>query len=286
MNRLDLDLALERVSANRWYPWVVAGLTALAVLALAVLALADGTLRDAARRPLTVTVALPPGAAADVAALAEALEARPDVLAAEPVPMEELGALAREWGAGSGGAVLLPRLLDVTFRPGVRPDPRELREAVARLSPEATVVAGEGAAADGDLLSLARIARAAALAVLALAVLALLAFTAHTVRVDVRAQAETVDLLRLMGADDAYVARQFEQAVAGRGLRGAVGGFVAAVLALLVAMRGAAVFWPQAAQAALRPLDWLALAALPVLMVLAAVLTTRLVVRRGLARLP
>jgi len=103
--------------------------------------------------------------------------------------------------------------------------------------------------------------------------------------VDVQAQAQTVDLLRLMGADDAYVARQFEQAVAGRGLRGALGGAVVAIFALLAGLRLSALHWPQLADAALRPLDWLALAALPVLLVLAAVLVTRLVAQRELARL-
>ena len=97
---------------------------------------------------------------------------------------------------------------------------------------------------------------------------------------------ETVDLLRLMGAGEAYVGRQFEQHALGNALRGGLLGFTAAVAAL------ARFAWPwrPAAPAGCRrwswqPCDWLLLGCVPVAAALLTAVVARQTARWGLARL-
>ncbi len=282
MKPVELDLALAELPANRWFGWIVGTLVAVAVLALAVVAAADAVLREARLRPVTVTVALPAGDGAAEAAVREALTRLPDVLAVEPVPAAELGALLAAEDAGGDG-LPLPRLLDLVFRPGVDPDMAGLRRKLAEIAPGA--VASDPAADGRPALARAEALRLLGLGVLGLVTVTAVIFAAATVRANVRLQAETVDLLRLMGASDRYIARQFEHFVLARGLGAAIAGFTVAVASFLAAVAGGRALWPHLlGGVALRPLDWVALAAVPVALVLLLALTARLTAGRALIR--
>ncbi len=290
MRELELDLPLEDTASSRFMLWIVAGLTLLAVCAFAVAAVGDAAVRDFARRPVIVTVAIgapPERATTAEKALLEHLRARPDVLFVEPVPEKELANLIDPWLASDGdGAPVLatpPRLVDVAFRPEAVSALARLEAELREIEPEITI----GSAAPPVLGSkIGRLVRALALAVGAGVLVAAVVVAAVVTRMSLDMHDETVDLLRLMGASDRYVVRQFELHALARGLRGAAIGFAAGVLGFLAAVELGRRFGGGIVQnVALRPLDWVILAIVPVLVVLLVTLATRFAAARGLARL-
>ena len=105
---------------------------------------------------------------------------------------------------------------------------------------------------------------------------------------------EVIDVLHLVGARDSYIARQFARHALTLSLRGSIPGtlFALALLAgiAVLANGGAEGLAAEGFLAAdlwgiLRPMDWVALAAVPVGAVLLAVLAARLAVMRALSRL-
>ena len=124
MTSRRLDLPLGHGAAGRFLPWTIGALLYLAVVALAVTGVANEALRLYGMRTKLVTVTLPavedagPGER-QMAAAIEVLRAVPGVIAAVPVPQDELEALVEPW-LGTDRSELdlpLPRLIDVTFDP-------------------------------------------------------------------------------------------------------------------------------------------------------------------------
>jgi cell division transport system permease protein len=204
---------------------------------------------------------------------------------ARAVPEPELGRLVEPW-LGPEALALglpLPRLVDVAFNPGRSPDLAAIKGRVAALVPGATVEdlrSGEEAGR-GQAAVTGRLALGAGL----LAALALAGVIAIVTRMSVELHAEAVDLLRLMGAPDRYVARQFEHHALGSVLRGGLGGFGAAMLAVL-ALEGLAASFPESPlpKLGLVPLHWLLLGCVPAAAALLTALVARATARWSLAR--
>lgn len=288
----ELDLPLEDTPASRFLAWLIGGLTYLAVLACAVAVLAQGALERAAERPRLVTVALPAlddraAAEAELAAVRSLLESRPGVAYTSLVSKEELDQLVEPWlgkAAVEGTlGVSLPRLVDVRFQPGVIPDVEGIATAVKALVPAAAVEEtspGSGAleAVAGRLLWLGGGAGLLVLFVLVAAV-------AILTRASLDLHDETVDLLRLLGAPDRYVARQFEQHAMASALRGGSFGFALALVTLVAVVHVPLLLGTRLVPVEPRPLDWILLAIVPVLAALLITLTARLTAAHGLARL-
>lgn len=279
LRRPELDLPLAEAPASRFLVWASAGLVYLAVLAFAVAALSDGRVSADADTVRTVGITLPAAedpaaAAAETGHLLAALRALPGVAFAEPVPESEVATLVQPW---LGAADRLPRLVDVAYNPGVAPDLAAVRAAAAAVAAGAEVEETGTATADpgpSRTLRLAGIVMGSAL------LLAGVALVVAVTRLSLTVHDDSVGLLRLLGAPDPYVARQFEQHALSRGLLGAVLGFAAAMLTLL------AVAWLTGSigPAGLRPVDWVLLACVPVVAVLLASLAARLTAMLGLAR--
>lgn len=282
MKQLDLDLALDELPANRWFGWIVGTLVAVGVLALALVAVAEGALREARLRPVVVTVAVPAEGEKETA-VRELLAHWPEVVAVETVPEAELGALL---GGTAGDDLALPRLLDVVFRPASRPDLEALRAALGEVAP-GVVVSRPGPEGGMRAPAWAEVVRAVGLLLLVLVTIGAVSFAVIGVRTNVRLQTETIDVLRLMGADDRYIARQFEHFVLARGLAAALAGFAGAVVLFLTGATIGRRLWPEIfGRLEFGPLDWVALAAVPVGTVLALATVARLTARRALRRLP
>lgn len=290
MRDLELDLPLEDTAASRFLQWIVAGLTLLAVCAFAVAAVGDAAVREAARRPLVVTVAIDvPGERADavVEAVVARLREQRDVLFVEPVAEAELADLVEPWLATDGARPVaageLPRLVDVALRPGTVPDLARLEADLREIAPEISI----GAAAPPALGSeIGRLVRAIGLGTGAVVLLVAAVAAAVVTRTSLDMHDETVDLLRLMGASDRYVARQFELHALAKSLRGGALGFAAGVAGFLTVLELGRRFGGGLVQnVGLRPVDWILLAIVPVLVVLLVTLVTRLAAARGLARL-
>src|SRR4051794_10669948 len=287
-----LDLPLAGTPSSRFLTWMLAGLVGVAVLAFAVAAGADVALRRYAEQPRLVTVALPAAtdAAVDEAETRRALDllrTTPGVAYATLVSREELDKLVEPWlgPRGEGTASLpMPRLIDVGFNPGVTPDVDRLAQAVRPINAGAQVEDADPGPDAGE--HAARVVRLLAGTAGLVMLLAILAAVVVVTRMSLDLHAETVDLLRLMGARDRYVARQFEQHALASGLRGGIAGFGTGLL-LVVAfiLIGTGLPGLGLPGLPLRTADWVLLACVPVLGALLTALAARLSAAHGLRRL-
>lgn len=287
---LDLDLPIQDTPVSRFLAWIAGGLVFLAAIAFAVAIAADGTARRLTLAPQLLTVVLPPaeeaGPADEVERVVAAVKQADGVAFARAVPAEELSDLVRPWlGPDAAAAGLpMPRLVDVAFNPGHEPDRKALASRLETLAPGATIE--DLRPAHGEERAQARTTAWLALGAGLIAALTLLIVIAVVTRTSLDLHEETIDLLRLMGASDRYVARQFEQHALGSVLRGGLLGFGAAVLTLLGFEITTAVLPARPMpMLGLTPLHWLLLGCAPVTAALLGALVARATARWGLARL-
>jgi cell division transport system permease protein len=286
-----LDLPLRQSAASRFLPWIIGGLLFLAVVALAVAAIADEALRGYGTRIKMVTVTLPVFDAGDgqqeLAAALSILRNTDGVTSAVPVPVAEVAILVEPW-MGDLDAEMdlpLPRLIDVSLDPRTHIDLAALEQQLGRVVEGATV--GTEVLARDRAERLAAFLRAWGVAGGVAALVAMLALVGLITWASLRMTADSVELLRCMGAPDRYLARQFE----GHALLSSVqGGLVALGLALLTVlgilytsdrMQLAETIEPQ-----LPAMDWLLLACVPVLAALPIMAVARLTALWMLMRTP
>jgi cell division transport system permease protein len=273
-------------------PWVVAVMSALALLALALAAslspAAQSLGRQIAGRATVQIVEGDPISRRDaVAAARRVLEDAPYVSAVHIVPEVELNAMAERWlGEGVRDTGLpLPALIDVDLIGGGS------AQTLARLRRDMTAdVAGARVVAHADWLGpVGTLFRSLAWIALLLAVLLLAASGAVavlTVRATLSAQRGTIDILHLVGATDSQIARLFQRQVArdmGAGV--ALGAIVAFVVALVIGWQLQGITAGLLQDAGSR---WtlLGLVLVAPLFVLLTVLTTRWTVLRALKAMP
>lgn len=292
MSGRRFDLPLETTAASRFLPWILAGLVWLAVVALAIAAVADRALELYGMRARIVTVTLPAveGGQETEAAMRAALAVLKDVrgiTAANPVPDAELETLIQPWlgDVPPSQELPLPRLIDVTLDPLARLDLAALEERLRSVVPGATI--GAEAVSRDRAERAAAFLRAWGATIGLLVLLGALLVTAVVTRLTLNMLLDTVEMLRLMGAADGYIARQFERHTLLHGLRGGLLGFalaVATVLVLLFSSRRMEL--AGAIELQLGPIGWILLACVPVVTVLLATLAARMTALWRLAQLP
>ena len=287
------DLPLDRDALARYLPWIIAFMVYLASLALAgVLILDDlaGRWGKGVSATLTVQIPATDDAAKDArqtTAVVEKLRAIPDVVSAEAVGREQILALLEPW-LGSVAAdkeLPLPNLIDVQLTPGGRIDTKELSARLSEIAP-GTLVDDHGVWLD-RLLRLLRAVEALATGVLLLMGLATAGTVVFTTRTGLAIHHDVIEVLHLIGARDAYIARQFGQRALTLGLRGGLIGLALAVPTLLgVGSLASRIETGLLPTLSLAPLHWAALAVLPLAAAVVAMLTARLTVIRTLSRMP
>ncbi len=284
------DLPLDRDTAGLFLPAIIGFMVFLAALAFAgsmavdnLLAHWQGTIETA------FTVQLPPvdGEAAGAAAARRnrALSALAGVRGIESATLlsdADKARLLQPW-LGADAAQLdlpLPDLIAVTTARDSAIDLAALSAKLQAVSPGASID-DHGRWRD----TMAGVTRAANLALLGLLLLIGLAAALTVVfvaRAGLAAHRRVIEILHLVGAHDGYIASQFQRHALTRGL---FGGFIGAGAAAGVFM--AAERWLPGlggGDLALRPLQWLALALLPVGAALLAMATARYTVLRSLQR--
>ena len=218
---------------------VTTGVMAFLAVLLLIAALAANSVADEWRADLsgvaTVRVSAIDGDIEDrVKSVLEVLRTTPGIARVRLLDLEEQYALLEPWlGNNSNAEVLpMPRLIDVTLL-GDGPDPANLQ---ARL--DLTV---DGVVYDDHATWRAPLARAAdglerlALGASALALLTVALITAFAARVTLIAHRDVVETLRLVGAEDGFIARAFVGRLVGRAaIGGAIGAILAAGLILLL----------------------------------------------------
>lgn len=288
------DLPLEHDVTGRFLPWMIAVMAFLAMLALAgAMLLSDLAERWDSGLSGTLTVEVPPppgGDAAEHARRVEAavglLRASPGVESAEALPRTDLEALLSPW-LGEGALIdelPIPALIDVRLDRGAL-DLDALSRRISETVPGARVDDHQ-AWLDG-LVVLTRTVEVLAITIVALVGAVAIGAVVFVARAGLAIHAPVVELLHLIGASDAYVARQFQRHVLGLAVRGALGGALLAAVTLvaldLTARRIAPGLLPDLSLSAGQ---WMALAVVPVLAAALAAVTARATVLRTLARLP
>ena len=209
------------------------------------------------------------------------------MLAVAPLDDAAVTALLEPWlgEAVPAGDLPLPRLIAVTVDAAAPPDVAALEARLRELAPGSLI--DDHQRWLGRLLDLARAVEVMALVVVLLVVLAASIMVAFVTRMGLAAHQRSIELLHLIGAQDAYVARQFQGHALSFGLRGGILGVLLALptlyLARVLLQRIDSGLLPELT---LRPHEWSLFILLPVAAALVTMLTARVTVLRTLARLP
>lgn len=212
---------------------ILAFLAALCACAAELVAAASAQWRSAIVQEMTIQLRPSPqrNMDADVVRAAEIARATPGVAEARPMPKGEAERLLEPWlGKGLDLADLpVPRLIVLKLDPAAAVDLEALKAKLAAEAP--------GASLDDHGLWVARLSTMARAIVGVALTVVLLVFAATGLAVTfatrgaVAANREVVDVLHFVGADDAYIAREFQRRFFRMGLKGgAIGGALALVL--------------------------------------------------------
>ncbi|MBL8669838.1 MAG: cell division protein [Alphaproteobacteria bacterium] len=299
MFRTRRDVPLDRDAAGRFLPWIIAFMVYLAVLATAA-ALTVSSLTSAWDNEVagTMTVQVPPraarqaapagaaGADAGLQAVLEVLRKTPGVASAVPLGPVDIERLLGPWlGPGGASADLpLPRLVDIVLDPSAPLDRPGLSKRLAEIAPGATIE--DHRVWLRDLLVFARSVEVLSVAIVLLVAAVGIATVVYATRAGFAIHRGTVELLHMIGAQDAYIAAQFQWHAFRLGARGALVGitFAGATLGLLAHLAGQV-------ESALLPRmgmgigELLVLAVVPIGATLVTMYTARLAVVRSLAEM-
>jgi cell division transport system permease protein len=269
-------------------PWVMAIMMLLTVLAAAVglgLGRTARALEAGDRITVQILEANPARREGQTKAALRALRGFAGVKSVDRVEGEEMRRLLEPWlgDIGPEGDIPIPALIEVELAEGA---PRQaLAARIEAAAPSARI--------DDHASSLARLGElVAALRLLAAGLVLLMAgATGATVVLASRAaldtHRETIEVLHLMGATDAQLARLFQRRIALDALFGGVLGFAGALLILwLVGERVSALGSELGGSSGLAPTSWIVLALLPLAGVLLAMAVARWTIMRALRRLP
>jgi cell division transport system permease protein len=272
-------------------PWVIAIMMFLTVLAAAAglgLGSAAGNLKAEVGNRVTVQVLEPnpDRREAEARAATATLGAMPGVTAVHRLSPEEVEKLLTPWLGQSGveADLPIPAMIDADLSPGTYARLDSVRGSVRAAAPSARV--DDNAQWLAPLATLIRSLRWLAGGL----VLLMVAASASTVVLAARAALDThrgtIEILHMMGATDVQVARLFQRRTALDALFGGLVGFAGAAIVLVLIGRKVGELGSELlGSAALPPLSWALLVALPLGGVLLAMLVARLTVLRALGRM-
>ncbi len=295
------DLPLDRDPTGRFLPWLVALMVYLAALALVcAMVMNKMVVRWDTGLSGSITVQIPPkqgtpgdpaeaGAAADASldAVIEILLATPGVISAEVLEPDEIVRLLEPWlGTGASyGDLPLPKLIAVGIDPSAAPDFEKLSQRLAQAAPG--TILDDHQSWLGQLLDLARSIELVAALVVILVGASAVTMVIFATRMGLAIHGRVIELLHLIGAQDSYVAREFEMHSLKLALRGGVFGLALAVITVVLVERlferMEAALLPDLT---LLPGEWALLALLPLVVAGIAMLTARLTVLGTLGRMP
>lgn len=285
------DVPLSGDPASRFLPWTVALLVFLATLAFAAgmfLSSAGETWRQ--NLSGTLTVQIPSSDLGDRKARMDAavqlLSATPGVVAVRPIPDAEIAVLLEPWlGKQVLGLDLpMPDLIDVTIGPGAALDLAALSTRLGQVAPGAVV--DDHAVWLRRLTEFAAIAETVSFAIMIVILMSAVATVIFTTRTGLAIHSDVVEVLHLIGAQDSYVARQFQNHTLRLATAGAAMGFaIAAAVIGIVLIYGDRLSGGLLPELSLEPVQWAMLAALPVAAILLVVITVGITVKRVLGKM-
>jgi len=285
------DVPLSGDPASRYLPWTVGLLVFLATLAFSVgmfLSTAGETWRQNVSG--TLTIQIPAGERAvqaeRVDSVIQLLRKTPGIVFVRPIPDAEIAALLEPWlGKQVLGLELpMPDLIDATVGPDAQLDLASLSTRLSQVVPGAVV--DDHAVWLRRLTDFAAIAQTISFAVMIVILISAVATVIFTTRTGLAIHSDVVEVLHLIGAQDAYIARQFQSYTLRLAAAGAAIGFALGAAVVWSAQNfGAKMSGGLLPELALEPLQWAALAALPVAAVLLVVFTVGITVKRVLGKM-
>ena len=234
------SLVPQRSIAGRSLVMVIAIMTFLACLAagaahLVSRAVADWTASIVSEMSIEVRPTPGRDIEADVAAAAEAARKTPGIRSVRAFSRAESEALLQPWiGAGLDVSDLpIPRMITLTRDPNTAPDTADLARRLSASVPSASL--DDHRAFVTRLSTMANALIVVAVGIVALVLAASALAVGFATRSAVSLNHEVVEVLHLVGADDAFVAREFERRFFALGIEGGILGAVAAAICYFIA---------------------------------------------------
>ena len=292
------DVPLGNDPASRFLPWTVGLQVLLGTLALAaamLLATVGDTWRSSLSGALTVQVPPPhPGDSAAsgpengtrIDAALELLRKTPGIVSARPISDQRIAEMLEPWLGRQvlGENLPIPALIDVAVEPGADVDIGALATRLDQAVPGAVV--DDHGVWLRRLSDFAAVAEAMAFAVIAVILFAAVVTVVFTTRTGLALHRDVVEVLHLIGAQDSYVARQFQAHSFRLALIGASSGFALGLAAVgTMQVFGARIGGGLLPHLSLSAVQWAALVSLPVAAVLVVVVTVGLTVMQSLKRM-
>jgi len=290
MFRQRRDLPLAGDPASRFVPGIIGIMVFLSVLVLATtLVLGNAIERWRLSYSVQITVEIPPSAAGNdsLSRVIEALRATPGVVEANVLGEDKIAELLAPWvGNDLDIAQLpLPILVDVALEQPGAVDVRALQSQLEREVPG--IYVDDGQRWLKPVRETARALQMIAGLVLVFIAAGATATIVFMTRTGLAVHHRTIAILHQVGAQDSYIARQFQAQAIRLALYGGVPGLVAALLCIVLVGRLAGELEaPLLPQLALGGQGWMALVAVPLLAAAIAMVTARLTVLATLARMP
>jgi cell division transport system permease protein len=284
------DLPLAGDPASRFVPGIIGIMVFLSVLVLATtLVLGNAIERWRLSYSVQMTVEVPPSAVEHgvLEHVIAVLTATPGVTAAEPLSDDRVAELLSPWIGGNIDIdqLPLPVLVDLRLEAPGAVDTVALQEVLDREAPGARI--DDGRRWLDPVRETARALQMIAALMLVFIAAGAVATVVFMTRTGLAVHHDTIAILHQVGAQDRYIARQFQTQALGLALYGGVPGLIVGLLCIvLVGSLAGELEAPLLPEFALGTHGWVALLAVPVAAALIAMVTARLTVMTTLARLP
>jgi cell division transport system permease protein len=230
-------LGLRRSLAARILPALIGIMVFVGLLALAAGIAVNSAVEGWSRNvDLGLTATVPDTTGDKVNAVVSMLQQTPGIAAARRLSESEVSALLAPWlGSEAAAADLpLPALIDIRLDPAVVVDHRALSAKIERIAPGARVDAHRDWI--DQAVRLGRSLQAVAFFAVCLIAAAVAAVVVVSVRAGLAVEHDTIELLHLIGAQDGFIAAEFEQVVTRfAGIGGVIGGALALGAIVLLA---------------------------------------------------
>ncbi len=289
--QLRLDLPLRQDASGRFLPWIIALMVYLAAIGgVALLWLGDTLNNWDAALSSALTLQIPADTSpARIDMIVAALKQAKGIVSARVLEPAETAHLLEPWLGNSVpiDTLPLPRLVDVRVDPRVPIDYATVTKQLASIVPNSQL--DNNRAWIGGVRNFALRVEGVISTVVIVVTALIIAIIIFTARIGLAIHRSVIELLHLMGAQDSYIARQFQIHALGLGLRGGlIGGIAAAATVIILGPAGRALDLPVPI-AAYSIVDWRMWALLIVAGLAAgavAMMTARITVLRQLARMP